>query len=66
MVFLNRCIFRQDMEVSMGKCWIYYKGWNILRLSSGSWGVLMDSTYSNWSLKVFDSIDKALRWIDGN
>lgn len=49
----------------MEKVWIEYKGYYILRLSSGSWGVQLDSSQSSWRLQVHDSLEKAMRWIDG-
>lgn len=49
----------------MDKVWIEYKGYYILRLSKGSWGIQMDSSWEKWQLKVYDSLDMALRWIDG-
>lgn len=66
MVFLNRFILRQDMEVTMEKVWIRYKGFYILRLSDTSWGINYDTGGRCWQLQVYDSLDKALRWIDGN
>ena len=65
MVFLNRFIFRQDMEVTMSEVWIRYKDYYILQLSNRSWGVSYGLDAAGYKLRVFDSLEKALRWIDG-
>lgn len=50
----------------MEKVWIRYKGFYILRLSDTSWGINYDTGGRCWELQVYDSLEKALRWIDGN
>ena len=50
----------------MSEVWIRYKGFYILRLSDTSWGINYDTGGRYWQIKVFDDLEKALRFIDGD
>ena len=49
----------------MSEVWIRYKDYYILQLSNRSWGVSYGLDAAGYKLRVFDSLEKALRWIDG-
>lgn len=54
----------------MNEIWIEYKGMYIMQLSPRAWGVYHRTGKGEreiyWELVVRDSLDKAMRWIDGN
>lgn len=50
----------------MNNVWISYKGVYLLQLSDTSWGIHIETEGRYWRIKVFDDLEKALRWIDGD